>query len=73
MKTKKINYKKTPAITPAKNILIERGMTQGELAQKINRDLKYVNRILNGVLKCYPARLLVSLELGKPINELWPE
>ena len=64
-KNKKIEYTPTMAIPPGDTLaetLEERGMTQAELAKRVDRPLKTINEIIKGMEKLH--RILRTHQIG---------
>lgn len=59
-------------LNPVNQILIDREMTQIDLAKKLKVHRCHLNQVINGGVNSNILKHRIAKKLGKPINELWP-
>lgn len=53
--------------------LVARGITQTEIAKMLNVSVPIVNQVISGDRKSSRIRKAISMAIGKPVSELWPD
>ncbi|MGV0961822.1 MAG: helix-turn-helix domain-containing protein [Limnohabitans sp.] len=53
--------------------LVRKGISQRELAVMLKTSPVSVNNVVSGLLKTPRIRRAISMAIGKPVSEIWPE
>ena len=58
---------------PVNEILKDKQVTQGELAEKLHVHVNHLNGVINGRIPSGILRHRISKKLGQPVDTLWPK